>query len=147
LIAGREKQAHWTGTEFLEKALAEPEPTMHQLTETFEARDRMRASLLREMERVPVLLAPVSSVSAFAHRQRRYATRSKEIGQFQAMMSATWVNLLGLPAIALPFGLDADGLPVGVQLVGRPFEEELLLDLAVELEKVRGRFPAPALAR
>jgi amidase len=145
LIGGREEQVHWTGTEFLEKALAEPEPTVQQLTETFEARDRMRAALLLEMEHVPVLLSPVSSVTAFAHRQRRYVTPSKEIGQFQAMMSATWVNLLGLPAIVVPFGLDADGLPVGVQLIGRPFEEELLLDLAVELEKVRGPFPAPAL--
>jgi len=145
LIAGREDQVHWTGTEFLQKALAEPEPTVAQFTATFEARDQMRAALLRDMERVPVLLAPVSSVSAFAHRQRRYQTPSKEIGQFQAMMSATWVNLLGLPSIALPFGLDADGLPVGVQLVGRPFEEELLLDLAVELEKIRGPFPTPPL--
>jgi amidase len=143
LIAGREAQVHWTGMEFLEKALSEPEPTVPQLMETMAARDQMRAAFLRDMERVPVLLAPVSSVAAFEHRQRRYSTPTKEIGQFQAMMSATWVNLLGLPAISIPFGLDADGMPVGVQLVGRPCEEELLLELAVQLEKIRGPFPAP----
>lgn len=147
LIAGREEQVHWTGKEFLRQALAEPEPTVKQLTEIFAAREQMRTALLLQMEQYPVLLAPVSSVSAFPHRQRRYATPAKEIGQFQAMMSATWVNLLGLPAISIPFGLDADGLPVGIQLVGRPFEDELLLDLAVELEKVRGLFPAPPLLR
>jgi amidase len=147
IIAGREEQVHWTGIEFLQQALAEPEPTVKQLMETFAARDKMRAGLLRNMEHYPVLLAPVSSVSAFPHRQRRYATTGKEIGQFQAMMSATWVNLLGLPAISVPFGLDDDGLPVGIQLVARPYEEELLLDLAVELEKVRGPFPAPPLLR
>ena len=145
LIAGREDQVHWTGTEFLNGALGEPEPTARQLMETFAARDKMRAALLRQMERYPVLLAPVSSVTAFSHRQRRYQTPTKEIGQFQAMMSATWVNVLGLPAITIPFGMDNEGLPVGVQLVARPFEEELLLDLAVELEKIRGPFPAPPL--
>jgi len=147
MIAGREERVHWTGTEFHHQAIAEPEPTVKQLLEIFAARDKMRAGLLRQMEQYPVLLAPVSSVSAFAHRQRRYATPAKEIGQFQAMMPATWVNLLGLPAISIPFGVDEDGLPVGVQLVARPFEEELLLDLAVELEKVRGAFRAPPLLR
>jgi Asp-tRNA(Asn)/Glu-tRNA(Gln) amidotransferase A subunit family amidase len=38
-----------------------------------------------------------------------------------------------------------DGLPVGVQLVGRPYEEELLLEIAVRLEEARGDMPLPTL--
>ena len=51
--------------------------------------------------------------------------------------------LLGLPAVVIPFGMSAEGLPIGVQLVGRPYEEELILELAVRLESARGPFPGP----
>ena len=54
--------------------------------------------------------------------------------------------LLGLPAVVIPYGQSEDGLPVGVQLVGRPYEEESILEIAVRLEQTRGVFPAPALA-
>ena len=62
------------------------------------------------------------------------------------MMTVTPVNLLGLPAIVIPFGTTEDGVPVGVQLIGRPYDEELLLEVAVRLEEARGPFPAPPLS-
>jgi len=52
-------------------------------------------------------------------------------------------NVLGLPALAVPVGVTEEGLPVGVQLVGRPWEEELLLDVGVRLEQVRGALAHP----
>jgi len=142
-IAGREDQVHWTGMEFLKPALAEPEPSGKKVMETLAVRDKMRASLLREMERFPVILAPVSGTTSFRHRERRYATPEKEISQFEAMMPATLFNLLGMPAVTIPLGMDENGLPVGVQLAGRPYDEELLLELAVRMEQARGPFPAP----
>jgi amidase len=45
-------------------------------------------------------------------------------------------NMTGQPAIALPTGLDADGLPVSVQLVGRPADEATILRVAGQLERV-----------
>jgi aspartyl-tRNA(Asn)/glutamyl-tRNA(Gln) amidotransferase subunit A len=57
------------------------------------------------------------------------------------MMPATAFNLLGLPGLAVPFGTNEEGMPVGVQLVARPWEEELLLELGVRLEAARGRLP------
>ena len=143
LIAGREDQAHWTGTEFLRRALERPEPTANQVVENLAIRDRMRATLLRQMKNCPVLLMPACGVAAFAHRERRYKTEHKDIGLFEAMMPATPFNLLGMPAMVIPFDLDERGLPVGIQLVGRPYEEELLLELAIRLEEARGPFPAP----
>jgi Asp-tRNA(Asn)/Glu-tRNA(Gln) amidotransferase A subunit family amidase len=59
------------------------------------------------------------------------------------MMPATTFNLLGLPAVVVPFGISAEGLPIGIQLIGRPYEEELILDLAVRLENARGPFASP----
>lgn len=143
LIAGREDHVHWTGTEFLHKALQEAEPTAIKLLENLSVRDKIRTHLIRQMESYPVLLLPVCGVPAFEHRQRRYATEPKPIGLFQAMMPSTVFNLLGLPGLTIPFGLDPSGLPVGIQLVARPYEEELLLELAIRLEEARGPFPAP----
>jgi len=145
IIRGREDQAHWTGTEFMQQALAEPEPTAKQILQNLAVRDKMRARLLREMEQFPVILMPPCGIAAFKHRQRRFETPAKTIGLFEAMMPATPVNLLGLPAVVIPFDQDERGLPVGIQLVGRPFEEELLLELAVRMEEARGPFPGPPL--
>lgn len=143
MIAGREQDVHWTGLELVNRALEEPAPTMEQVVENLGTRDAMRASLLRQMADCPVLLTPPCGVIAFPHRERRYETGAKPIGLFEAMMPLTWANLLGLPAVVIPFDRAADGLPVGVQLVGRPYEEELLLELAVRLEEARGPFPSP----
>ena len=96
-----------------------------------------------QMEDAPVLLLPPCGTTAFHHRQRRYATPEKEISQFEAMMPATPFNLLGMPALVAPFGLDENGLPIGIQLVGRPWEEETLLEVGTRLEESRGPFPAP----
>jgi Asp-tRNA(Asn)/Glu-tRNA(Gln) amidotransferase A subunit family amidase len=94
-----------------------------------------------------VLLAPACGVVAFRHRERRWLIGERWIGLLEAMAPLTPVNLLGLPAMVIPFDLTADGLPVGIQLIGRPYDEELLLELAVRLEEARGPFPAPPLAR
>jgi len=138
IIQGREADAHWTSTEFLASAAEQPAPTAEQLLLNLAKRDRMRASLLRQMEQYPVLLLPPCGVTAFPHRSRRWQVGGAEIGLFQAMMPATPFNLLGLPAVVIPFGMSSDGLPIGVQLVGRPYEEEVILDLAERLENVRG---------
>ncbi|MGA2591406.1 MAG: amidase family protein, partial [Bryobacteraceae bacterium] len=143
LIQGREADAHWTATEFLNSALEQAAPSVEQVLLNLATRDRMRASLLRQMEEYRVLLMPPCGVTAFPHRSRRWKVGDEEIGLFQAMMPATAFNLVGLPAVVLPFGMSAEGLPIGVQLVGRPYEEELILELAVRLEKARGPFPHP----
>jgi Asp-tRNA(Asn)/Glu-tRNA(Gln) amidotransferase A subunit family amidase len=146
VIGDREQDAHWTGVELMNKALEEPEPTMPDVIENLAARDAMRAALLRQMRDFPVILAPAAGVVAFRHRERRWLAATKTIGLFEATMPLTPVNLLGLPAMVIPFDVTPEGLPVGIQLIGRPFEEEALLELAVRLEEARGPFPAPPMA-
>ena len=143
MIGDREKDAHWTGTEFLRKAEEEPPLKAEEILANLAARDRMRAAMLRQMREFPVLLLPACGVPAFRHRERRWKTDTKEIGLFEAMMPVTPFNLLGLPAIVIPFDQTKQGLPVGIQLAGRPYEEEVLLEVAARLEEVRGPFPAP----
>jgi Asp-tRNA(Asn)/Glu-tRNA(Gln) amidotransferase A subunit family amidase len=83
------------------------------------------------MDGLSAVLMPVCGVPAFPHRDRTF-------GLFQAMMPAVLANILGLPAVTVPVAMSSDGLPIGVQLMGRPFDDELLLDLAVRLEDARG---------
>jgi amidase len=54
-------------------------------------------------------------------------------------------NITGQPAISLPLGRSSDGLPIGVQLVGRPYGESLIIELAAQLERAapwQSRYPA-----
>jgi len=141
---GREADAHWSGTEFLKSALELPPPTAEQVVTSLGARDTMRAALLRQMEHVPLLLMPPCGVPAFRHRERSWKIDGKKIGLFEAMMPVTPFNLLGLPAAVIPYGMSHDGLPIGVQIVGRPWEEELILETAVKLEEARGPWTGPA---
>lgn len=53
------------------------------------------------------------------------------------------VNMAGLPGIAVPAGKDTQGLPLGLQLIGRPFDEETLFSLGEVIEQAAGRFTAP----
>src|SRR6266852_2152094 len=53
------------------------------------------------------------------------------------------VNMAGLPGIAVPAGKDSQGLPLGLQLIGRPFDEETLFSLGEVMEQAAGRFTPP----
>lgn len=143
LLAGREQDTHWTGLEMFQQVKDLPEPTAKTVLEQLATRDRMRASLMRQMRDVPVLLWPACGVVAFRHRQRRWETPGKPIGYFEAMFPLTPVNLLGLPAVVIPIATTSGGLPAGIQLIGRPYEEETLLEIAGLLEEARGPFPSP----
>jgi aspartyl-tRNA(Asn)/glutamyl-tRNA(Gln) amidotransferase subunit A len=50
------------------------------------------------------------------------------------------VNMAGLPGIAVPAGLSSEGLPLGLQLIGKPFDEETLFQTAHVIEQAAGRF-------
>ena len=141
---GREADAHWSGTEFLKSARELPPPTAEQVVTSLGARDTMRAALLRQMEHVPLLLMPPCGIPAFRHRERSWKIDGKSIGLFEAMMPVTPFNLLGMPAAVIPYGMSRDRLPIGVQIVGRPWEEELILETAVKLEEARGPWTGPA---
>jgi amidase len=142
-IAGREAEAHWTYTEALQAQLDRPLATGWQVIQAIAERDAMRRKLLEQMRQAQVLLMPVSGTVAFRHRQRKFETDTKPIGLFQAMMPSTAINVLGLPGLAVPFATSEEGLPIGVQLVGRPWDDELLFELGVRLEEARGSFHWP----
>jgi amidase len=146
MFRGRESDVHWTGSEFVYRALEEPEPTAQEMLENLAMRDRWRAALLRRMRFHPVLLMAPAAIPAFRHRERSWVVGGRMTDLLEAMAPAVFANVLGLPAVVVPFGMTPDGLPAGIQLVGRPYEEELLLEVAVKLEELRGPFGSPPLA-
>jgi amidase len=138
LAEGRDADLHWT----LREALDPFDPTAQQILLNLATRDRLRAAFLRQLETRAAVIMPVCGVTAFPHRSRKFAAGESEIGLFQAMMPAVVANVLGLPAVTVPVALSPEGLPIGVQLMGRPYEDELLLELAVRLEEARGAWTA-----
>jgi len=127
--------AHWTGLELLQDPPAHP--TGVEVVKQFAVRDKLRIALLQQMEETPVLLLPSCAVTAFLPRERNW----NGVSLLEAMSCLTPFNLFGMPGLTVPMRVSASGLPIGVQLVGRPYSEELLLALGEKLERVRGMFP------
>ena len=113
---------------------------MHSCAE----RDTLRADLLRQLRDIPILLLPVSTAPAFPHGSGNY--RSGDPHNYRdTMRFSQWLNLAGFPGLSLPFGRSPEGLPINIQLIARPYEEELLLAVAESLEHARGPWTHPDL--
>lgn len=101
-------------------------------------RDRLREDILRWMKTTPLILMPVGSVPAFAHGASRVDVRGESLSIFRAFGYAHAANVFGLPSAVVPAGRWAEGLPIGVQIVGRPFEEGTVLAAAAAIEEAHG---------
>ena len=128
--------------EYLAATAAEPTVTLESFMTACTNRDLVRAEILRQMKEVPVLLSPVSTAPAFQHGAGNY--RSGDAHNYRdTMRYCQWLNLTGFPGFSLPFGQSPEGLPINIQLIARPHEEELLLAVAETLEQARGPWQKP----
>ncbi|MFC3165375.1 Asp-tRNA(Asn)/Glu-tRNA(Gln) amidotransferase subunit GatA [Ciceribacter thiooxidans] len=87
---------------------------------------------------VDTVLAPITPSSAFAIGDKELAADPVKM-YLQDVFTVT-VNMAGLPGLSVPAGLDAKGLPLGLQLIGRPFEESTLFKAAHVIEQAAGTF-------
>ena len=113
------------------------------LTQAWMERDALRTTILRQMATHRVLLCPVASVPAFRHGERSWSIDGREVGYLDAMSYTQWVNVMGHPAATVPVGRSIEGLPIGIQVIGRPWEEELVLQVAAAIERHTGGFEPP----
>jgi Asp-tRNA(Asn)/Glu-tRNA(Gln) amidotransferase A subunit family amidase len=125
----------WTG--------AEPAHTGESLLTSWLGRDELREKILVQMRKYPVLICPVAAIPAFHHGEREWQVEGKAVKYLDAWSYCEWFNLLGFPAVVVPMGRSAEGLPIGVQIVGRPWEEEVVLAIAARLEAERGPWQGP----
>ncbi|HEX4238649.1 MAG TPA: Asp-tRNA(Asn)/Glu-tRNA(Gln) amidotransferase subunit GatA [Xanthobacteraceae bacterium] len=86
---------------------------------------------------IEAILTPTTPSAAFAIGERG---RADPIEMYLNDVFTVTVNMAGLPAISVPAGLDSQGLPLGLQLIGRPFAEETLFTLGAIVESAAGSF-------
>ncbi len=101
----------------------------------------MRTLIKRDFEKVfsagiDAILTPATPSAAFGIGEKG----GDPIEMYLNDIFAVSVNMAGLPAIAVPAGLDASGLPLALQLIGRPFDEASLFRTGQVIEDSAGRF-------
>ena len=107
---------------------------------------KVRALIKRDFELafaagIDAILTPATPSAAFALGEMADAD---PVAMYLNDVFTVTVNLAGLPGIAVPTGVDAKGLPLGLQLIGRPWEEGDLLNHAYVLERAAGFVSKPA---
>tara|TARA_Y100000385_G_scaffold270834_1_gene310231 strand:- start:385 stop:1761 length:1377 start_codon:yes stop_codon:yes gene_type:complete len=114
-----------------------------------EARHRLVADYSRFFEGFDVLLAPIAPTAAFTHRhevpfaERTLTVDNEEIAYALHLVWAGLATLPGLPATAVPLTRSAEGLPIGMQIIGPCWADKTTLAVASLVETLNGGFVAP----
>ncbi len=143
LTKGRESEVSPILSEFLNWVGNEPPHTGDTLLQTWLHRDELRNQILAQMQAIPILLCPAAAIPAFKHGERVWNVEGRPVKYLDAWSYTEWFNLLGNPGAVLPVVQSPEGLPIGVQVVGRPWEEELVLAVMAEIERECGGFRRP----
>ena len=120
-----------------------PVPGLDEYIRTWIERDRLRVALTNWMDNVPLVLAPVGAVPAMKHGEHKVTVGDRTMGAFRAFSYSQTFNTFDLPSICLPAGVSSEGLPIGVQLAGRPNDEESVLTAAAIIEEALGGWRPP----
>jgi amidase len=129
---------------YLEAAQPDAPITVESFQKACTDRDLVRAAILRQLGSTAVLLSAVSTEPAFLHGAGNYVPGQPH-NYRDTMRFCQWLNLAGFPGLSLPMGRSPEGLPINIQLIARPYEEELLLAVASQLEQARGPWQQPPL--
>jgi amidase len=119
--------------------------TLAQYLEALDWRDQSILAWEQFFEKWDVLLCPPSMVTAFPHCEPGSPLHvdDQEVIYWAVSGHGTLFNYTGHPAVVLPYKLDHDGLPLGIQLVGKRWDESRLLAMAKVLSEVTGPFQRP----
>jgi amidase len=141
-VAGQEDKLSPIFRDYLR--FAQAAVTLDELLSACAERDLLRAQILHQMSDVPILLSAVSTTTAFRHGEGTWRPGAKQFYR-DTMRFSQWLNLTGFPGATVPVGISEEGLPIGVQVIGRPHEEELVLAVAERIENARGPWQGPPL--
>jgi len=112
-----------------------PTPTLDEYIADWMERDRLREELLQWMETTPIIVAPVGATPAYPHDTLKVTVHGSTFGTFRAFSYAQTFSVFDLPVVTVPAGKSNEGLPIGVQIAGTPFAEEMVLAAAEIVEK------------
>ncbi len=82
-------------------------------------------------------------VPAFRHGERVWTIDGRTVEYLDAWRHSQWFNALAAPAAVVPVGRSSEGLPIGVQIVARPFDDEIALGIAAFVDLTFGYQPPP----
>jgi Asp-tRNA(Asn)/Glu-tRNA(Gln) amidotransferase A subunit family amidase len=146
MLRGHESELSPLLREFRGWTNSAPAHTGESLLAAWLGRDEVREKILLQLRKYPVLICPTAAIPAFRHGEREWQVEGKTVKYLDAWSYCEWFNLLGFPTAVVPMGYSDEGLPIGVQIVGRPWQEEVVLAVAAKLEEERGPWAAPPLA-
>jgi Asp-tRNA(Asn)/Glu-tRNA(Gln) amidotransferase A subunit family amidase len=135
MFKGREHDVSPILDQFLDWSAEEQALTGESLLGAWIRRDALRAEFLKQMSEFPILLCPAAAIPAFRHGERSWEIDGKTVEYLDAWSYTEWFNLLGNPAAVVAVSHSSEGLPIGVQIVGRPWQEEQVLAVAAMVEK------------
>jgi len=112
--------------------------SLDEYLESSEKIELLRQEVAKYFKEYDLLVCPTTPIAAPPHDSREFEVGGCRV-QGRNLLSATIpFNITGSPAISVPFGLNMDGLPIGVQLVGRHLREDTLLSVASAVERESG---------
>ncbi len=143
VYSGHEEQ----GGEFVRWRLATadqmPQPSLDDYISSWLERDRLRSELLAWMEHTPLIIAPVGATPAYEHGTHKVTVGEQTISTFRAFSYSQTFNVFDLPVVVVPAGRSLEGLPIGVQIIGRPLAENMVLAAAAIIEEALGGWQMP----
>ena len=142
-IRGKREQLSPIFAAFLGIAESLPPLSAAELLNAWAELDLLRARTLEELRGYPVLLCPVASIPAWRHGERAWTIDGQQVEYLDAVRHTQWFNVLAAPAAVVPVGRSPEGLPIGVQIVARPFEDEIALGVAGIVDAAFGYRPPP----
>ena len=141
-VEGHDDEISPVFRDYLCFAETDTELPLDQVLNACAQRDMLRAEIIRQMQDVTILLSPVSSMPAFLHGEGTWRPGAEQCYR-DTMRFSQWLNLTGFPGATVPLGSSKESLPLGVQVIGRPYEDELVLEVAEQIEHARGSWQPP----
>ena len=120
------------------RRLSAPAPTMEQYQAAIANCELLRQDTARLFSSYDLLLCPTTPLPAHPHDSAKLDIDGQEVVGRNALRATIPFDLTGSPAVSVPFGRSADGLPIGVQIAGRHLDEETVLRAAAALEGASG---------
>jgi aspartyl-tRNA(Asn)/glutamyl-tRNA(Gln) amidotransferase subunit A len=131
VVAGRQADLHSVMRRYLES----PAPSFDDYLAAEQELEGLRYDLATYFRDHDVLLCPVSPVPAFRHEPDRLSIGGVSLPARHVVRPTAPFNVTGSPALSVPFGWSHDGLPIGVQIVGRHLDEATVLRVGMVLER------------
>ena len=120
-----------------------PPPTLDEYLHFWIECDRLSLALDEWMNETPLFIAPVGATPAFKHDTDEVVVAGQTLNTVLALRYCAAFNIYNLPCVCVPVAFTSEGLPIGIQIVGRRNEEDTVLIAAAIVEEALGGWRPP----